>query len=353
MRLVKNIIWFSILALVFWACTQDDDGPLSLMTEKEIYTGEGYFLHVDLDSGKMMHLVGDTLFMHMDSIWSFSNCALQRIGLESERGDSVLVLLPRIYISEIGEDCPAPFYRPDTTVRVNIEEGMLRGVSQIKVKNNRDSILDSILVRRGEITHDSILIFVDTLFDSVKTLPRRTKDSPSIFRVVDSLTPRVYYWRPMKSDCKMLVDNCELTVKDTIYPTYWSLNDTVLVPIRTACADTDEVYCLSTKWENDSSSLGEVVERHDTLWHTSTYYMEKIPDCSVVDKFSISTLYTGKKVTVVRNLFVPDSLEKACGPSTRKDLFMYSIEKRMMVPDTVNVDSLYKKWKKAKVGKTK
>lgn len=348
-----KIIVLTLLPVLWMSCTQDDDGPISLTENGEEFLGEGYFLAAHLDSGKSVHLVGDTLFLYMDSIWSFSNCGLKRIKLEREISDSTLMISPKIEVQATGEDCPAPFFRPETTVKITITDNVLEDVKRISVKNNRDSLLDSISVRRGTLSQDTFTIFVDTAFASVYNYPLRTKGSPSILRVVDSLTPRTYYWRPMKSTCQSRVDMCDSVVNDTIYPNYWYQSDTMLVPIREACADSDEVFCISSKWKNDSSSLGDVQERLDTLWHTSTYYVETIPECATVDRFSMSSMIMGKKMTISRDLYSFDESETSCGPSTRKDLFMYDVGRNFAVPDTVDVDSLVKKWKKAKTAKTK
>ncbi|MCQ2062559.1 MAG: hypothetical protein MJY99_04390 [Fibrobacter sp.] len=350
--------WLKIMALLLlpalWvSCSQDDDGPISLTDSGESFAGEGYFLRAQLDSGKSVYLVGDTLFLYMDSIWSFSNCSLERIKLEREINDSTLMIAPKIMLNVTGENCPAPFFRPETTVKITITENVLEGVKRISVKNNRDSVLDSIAVRKGKMSKDTFSIFIDTAFASVKKKALRTKGDPSIFRMLDSLTPRTYYWRPMKSICESRVDNCDSVVSDTIFPTYWYLSDTMLVPIRTACADSDEVYCISTKWKNDSTSLGKVQERLDTLWHTSTYYIETIPECATVDRFAMSAMNMGKKMTISRDLYKFDKSETSCGPSTRKDLFIYDIGRNFAVADTVDVDSLVKKWNKAKTAKTK
>ena len=186
---------------------------------------------------------------------------------------------------------------------------------------------------------------MDSLFDSVHALPLRTKDSPSILRVLDSITPRVFYWRPMKSDCELRVDMCDSVVNDTLFPSSWNLNDTALVPMRKACAIGDSVYCVSSRWVNDSASLDGVQERADTVWHTSLYYVEKIPECASVNSISFGSLVLGKKFTIVRELMVPDESETSCGPSTKKDLFVYDIQRMRFFPDTLDVDSLYGIWK--------
>ena len=345
-------MWFAFLLAFFGvlACTQDGDGTIPITTDDTVYSGEGFFRTAELDSGKLIHLTKDTLYLHLDSIWAFSNCALKEIKLDTLTEDSVFTLFPTIIYETDIEDCAAPFLHPDTTIRILLGRNILKDIGVLRVVNDEDSLMDSIFIRRGDFSLDTFEIFVDSLFDTIPELPRRTKDSPSIFKVLDSLTAQVFYWRPMKSTCTHRVDNCEKTVPDTIFPTYWYLGDTALVPIRLTCADTDEVYCIRSRWEDDSTSLGDVVERPDTVWHTSTYYMETIPSCGAMNRFNPGSFMTGKSMKIVRELYTPWPTETFCGPSTKEDLFVYDLGRNYMVPDTVDVDSLFEIWKTAKVG---
>ena len=327
------------------ACTQDDDGPLSLSSGDETYFGMGFFRKAVLDSGARIHLASDTLFLQISNLWTFSNCALKSIEIDKETDGESLVLLPKIILETDGEDCPAPYYHPDTVLALTFQEADLQGVSQIRVMNDEDSLLDTILVRRGHFELDTFEIFVDSLFDSVSALPLRTKKSPSILKVLDSLTPRVFYWRAMKSNCELQVDVCDSVVNDTILPSSWNISDTALVPIRKACALDDSVYCVNTRWVNDTSSLGEVQEYADTVWHTSLYYVEEIPECASMNSFTMGAFTLGKKFTVVRELMVPDESETFCGPSATKDLFIFDIGRNRFFPDSLDADSLAKIWK--------
>jgi hypothetical protein len=244
-------------------------------------------------------------------------------------------------------------YRPDTVLKVLFGKNSLNGISQIEIYNDMDSLLDTILVRRGKFDLDTFKIYVDSLFDSVKTLPLRTKGSPSLLKVLDSLTPRIYYWRSMKSTCKFWVDKCDETVPDTLFPKYWSLADTALVPVRQRCADSTLTYCKSAGWENDSSALGKVQERLDTLWHVHLYYVEQIPECGSVNFFESSAYGTLREMNIIRELYTPDNTESFCGPSTQKDMFWYDLSRSRVVPDTISLDSLRNVWNKAKVSTAK
>lgn len=345
-----------LLLLFVLGCEQNTDGPLSITDEKISYDGEGFFKDALLDSGHTIHLVQDTLFLSLGKIWSFSNCALQAIDLQYEQQDSVLWISPVIKIHATGEDCASPFYGPDTLLKLKLEDKFLKSTGIIKVKNDQDSVLDSILVRRGSFSVDTFAVYMDSSFADAKNFPLRTrgrvnkKDVPSILRVLDSLTPRVFYWKIMESKCTHRVDMCKNVVADTIYPSSWNINDTNLVPVHYACADSDSVYCINSKWENDSSALGKLQERPDTIWHYSTYYVEKIPECASYEDFSFVYYSVGSNVRFTRKMFVPGDDEKFCGPSSRKDWMVYKLPHGLMVQDSNSfIDSLYEIWKGAEI----
>lgn len=349
-------LWLSVF--LFASCEKDTDGPLDVMSENFNYDGEGFFSSAELDSGKTIHLSKDTLFLGMGKMWTFSNCALESIKIIYSKEDSILWLMPRLNIHATAEDCAAPYYRPDTVLRVTLSKEQMQGIGMIKVKNDADSVLDSILLRRGSFSKDTFYVYLDSSFADAHAYPLRTKDKkkgkeiPSVIRVLDSLTPRVFYWRTMKSVCTHRVDMCKKTIADTVYPTSWYINDTNLVPVHYACADSDSVYCINSKWENDSTELGKVQERPDTIWHYSTYYTEKIPKCGTFNQFSVSNYTIGDRVRFIRELMTPDKDESFCGPASQEEWMVYNMSKNQMVLDTGSVailDSLKKIWKKATV----
>ena len=353
---------FALLCLalgLFWGCEKASDGPMSITLETFDYYDDGFFMASTLDSGKTIHLSNDTLFLNLDKMWTFTNCSLTSIDLNLFKEDSVLWIVPVLKIHATEEDCPAPYYRPDTTLKINLTESQMSGVGLLKVKNDRDSVLDSILLRRGTISLDTFYIYMDSSFADPHAFPLRTKDTkngkavPSILRVLDSLTPRVFYWRTMESVCKYVVDKCGDKVADTVYPSTWKLNDTNLVPIHYFCADSDSVYCLnSSKWENDSSSLGKLQERPDTIWHYSTYYMEKIPKCGTYGADTISNYMVGERVRIVRELLTPAKEETFCGPSSKEDWYVFNLTKNVTVYDNDSVavlDTLFEIWNGASV----
>ena len=341
---------FAVAALIPFfavsACTQSDDGPISVSGEG--YEGEGFFRKAVIDSGALIHLVSDTLYLDIDSLWTYSDCALKAIEIEESVEGESFVLSPKIVLKSDGDDCPSPSYHSDTTLKILLDADKVEGTSVLRVRNDEGRVLDTAMLRRGRFDRDTFAIYIDSLFDSAAKLPLRTKDSPSVLKVLDSITPRVFYWRPMESECSLIVDNCGKVVNDTIFPTNWSVLDTVLVPIRKSCALGDSTYCSSTRWKDDSTAVGKVQERADTLWHTSLYYIEKIPECATVSSFRYSGYVLGDKMTFARELMVPDDSETSCGPSALKDVFIFDLGRNMVFPDTLDADSLVGIWKSAK-----
>ena len=98
-------LFFFFWALLVVACTQDDDGSIGISNSTEVYGGKGYFLAAELDSGSLIHLADDTLFIGLDSIWSFSNCALSEIYFDIQVQESVLELRPVIYFQSYQVFC--------------------------------------------------------------------------------------------------------------------------------------------------------------------------------------------------------------------------------------------------------
>lgn len=313
-------------------------------------------MRATLDSGKKYHLAHDTLYFQMDSIWSFSNCALKSITYETRKEDSVYYIKPLLNLEISTVNCPSPHYRPDTTIKILFTKSEIEGVKQIIASNTFDSSFDTISVRRGEISLDSFRIYVDSLFSSNDSLPVRTKGSPSLLKVLDSITPLQYHWRAMKSRCLMKITDCDSVVNDTLFPQSWTLGDTALVPVRLTCADSGDVYCAASYWRDDSTSLGPVHEHLDTIWNTSMYLVESVPDCGTYDRFSYRLMTVGYTGTFVRELLSPAEDETSCGPSSRKDWLAISLATGNIVQDTDSltvVDRLYRAWRKAKVAPSK
>lgn len=335
------------------ACTRDDDGAIPVSAEDDSFVGAGFFRIAEFDSNSLIHLVSDTLYLRIDSLWSYSNCALKRIEIDTSHEGDAFVFFPKIIIESDGEDCPSPYLHPDTVIKLSPTAYEYGDASVLRVRNDEGNVLDTVLLRRGKFELDTFAIYVDSLFDTVTLLPLRTKDSPSVLKVLDSLNPRVFYWRAMESSCKLRIDMCDSVVNDTLFPMAWSLSDTALVPIRKACASDDSTYCVASRWVNDSSAVGPVQERSDTVWFTSLYYVEEIPECATMNSFRVAGYALGKSVNFIRELMVPDGSESACGPSALKDVFIYDMGRNRVFPDSLDADSLYGTWKSAKVAPAK
>lgn len=335
------------------ACTRDDDGAIPVSAEDDSFVGTGFFRIAEFDSNSFIHLVSDTLYLRIDSLWSYSNCALKRIEIDTSHEGDALVFFPKIIIESDGKDCPSPFLHPDTVIKLLPPAEEFGDATVLRVRNDEGNVLDTVLLRRGKFELDTFAIYVDSLFDTVSSLPLRTKDSPSVLKVLDSLNPRVFYWRAMESSCELRIDMCDSVVNDTLFPMAWSLTDTALVPIRKACASDDSTYCVANRWVNDSSAVGPVQERADTVWFTSLYYVEEIPECATMNSFRVAGYALGKNVNFIRELMVPDESESACGPSALKDVFIYDMGRNRVFPDSLDADSLYGTWKSAKVAPAK
>lgn len=356
LRLKVSVLLLLCVMLGILACTQSEDGPLAISLENTDFRGEGFFLSANLDSNRTIHLSKDTLYIHMDSIWSYSNCALSAINLGIEINDTVLYVKPQIIVNAASGDCASPTFRPDTVLKVPFDKQMLEGIRQIVAVNTDGKFLDTVNVRHGEMSLDTFSIYIDSIFKSHDDLPLRTKGSPSFFKVLDSITPLKFYWRAMKSDCEMQISKCDSVIYDTLFPSRWYSNDTLLVPVRMACADSDDVFCANAYWKNDSSSLGPVKVHLDTIWNTSTYIVESIPDCGTYDGFTYNLFDVGYKGQFIRNLFTPDDEEVACGPASKKNWMAIDVAKGSILSeqDTLkNIKELYNIWKKAKVAPSK
>src|SRR5574344_728245 len=108
-------------ALLFWGCSQSDDGPIPLYPDGVDVSGYGYVLSATLDSGSRFHLRSDTLTLRLDSMWTLSDCFLSSIEIQDTLIDTVAVMRVRLALGVNGTtDCPAPFFRPDTILRIPV-----------------------------------------------------------------------------------------------------------------------------------------------------------------------------------------------------------------------------------------
>ncbi|MBP5246339.1 MAG: hypothetical protein J6Z31_00545 [Fibrobacter sp.] len=372
---MKRLILLIAASLLIFACSESDDGPMSIYPDNFAVGGYGYMLYAELDSGYRFHIQGDSLTLAMDSMWTFGNCFLKDIELyTSYSNDTVLTITVKLALGNTGKtDCPQPLFRPDTVLRLPfMDDWKEKGVREIRVEGSAHNdfysedpdtaeaanslFKDSILIRKGKFRAESISVYLDSAFADPYTYPRRTEnDTVGVLFVTDSLKVDTFPYRFMKSRCIEIHDSCE-TVPDTAWRSTWSAKDTNLVPIRAVCAaDTAAdslVYCLSSNWKNDSTALSDSTYDYlDTTWYNSKYFMEKIPKCAGVDHgdFSGSAVY-GRYFTTKHVLFVPASGEKGCGPAALSKWIVYSLSAQKEVLDSVWADSLLTAWKKASVG---
>ncbi len=368
---MRRLLLFFVIALLC-ACSQSDDGPIPVYPDGFSVDGYGYVLFAELDSGSRFHLYGDTVEIALDSMWTFGNCFLKQIEVvASHPEDSILSLKVNLALGNTGvSDCPQPLFRPDTVIRIPFL-ATWKDVREIRVEGDAhndffkespdtssaasSTFKDSILVRRGGFSRESVTVYLDSAFGNPHAYPRRTSnDTAGILAIVDSFKVKEYPYRFMESRCTEIHDSCE-TVPDTVWGRLRTA-DTSLVPVRLSCAEDstsdDVVYCLSADWEDDSTAVGDSVYIwRDTTWSTSFYYAERIPKCSGVNSGDFSGAVTaGRYYTAKFMLFVPDAEESGCGPAALPEWIFYRLNPVTEILDSALADTLLAAWKKASVG---
>ncbi len=353
---------FALLFFLFFfgSCSMSDDGAIPIYNDGEQYEGMGFVLSASLDSGNKIHLIQDTLHLQLSEIWSLANCYLEEIVLEETLRDSLLILAPQIKIKTVPQDCASPFFHPDTVLRLPVKDSW-RSAKKIYVEGlprnqldpgSRDtaSVKDSIWLRSGTFTRDSLMIYTDSLFADPRHFPRKTAGDTALLRVADSLSENTYYWRTVQANCTRIIDECEKTLADTIFPVSWSARDTTWVPVRKHCADTTLVYCSPDYWVLDSASLGSIRERKDTTWFSSSYFIQKIPACAAFNQMNLSSLMPGRYWTGFVEIFTPDAAETTCGPSSLPGWEMIRLPDLTEIRDPEEAESLLDEWERAETG---
>ena len=363
-----RLIFFFLLATFssLWiGCSQSDDGPISLYPGGLDVGGNGYVLAATLDSGNRFHLLGDTLVLHLDSMWTLTNCLLSNIEVNDSLVDSVLTLSIKLVLSAREEsDCPAPFFRPDTTLHLPIKEEWKRA-REIRVEGNAVNELfkdtsaaaaattfkDSILLRSGSFSLDTIVTYLDSSFKDYHYFPRRAGVNVGVLLLVDSIHETSYAWQSMTSHCKKVHDACDV-VPDTLWPSSWLAKDTALVPLRVTCVNDSTVYCLNADWVNDSTNLSEEVYEHkDTTWYVSSYYLEKIPECASLNRGNFSaSLHPGYSSKFSRELYIPAKSESSCGPAGLPKWLAINLSTQKEILDSATTTALVEQWYLATVG---
>lgn len=329
-----------LIILCFLGCTNSDDGPISIYPDELSGDYSGFVLKASLDSSKAVHLKSDTLEVLLDSIWTLSNCFLDQLIIEERYEDTILYLEPKVEFSLTSEDCASPLFFPETTLYIPPSSSW-ESLRSIIVYNSKGEVEDSISLRNGSFLRDTLKIYLDSSFSDPYALPRKTKDYPSVLKTIDSLKERTFYYRFMPSNCTYIIDSCQ-TQQDTIYPSNWSLRDTNLVPIRKVCKDSTLRYCLQRDWENDSLSLGELKERLDTLWFSSWYLVEKIPEGGMVNQMQHTSPVENRHFQLELEIFKPAS-EKDYMNTLGTDLWVSSLDSVKFIPLSDSLKEIFDK----------
>ena len=333
-------IFVFLVSLFLFACSQSDDGPISLYPETILGENDGYVLKLSLDSSGLIHLKTDTLQVHLDSIWSLTNCFLKNLELKERLEDSVLFLIPEVKLRVSSEDCAAPLYRPDTTLFI-APKNSWKNAREIRMENTDGKFQDSVFLRNGFFKNDTFKIYLDSSFNDPYALPRKTKGFPSVLKNIDSLKERTFYYRLMGSKCTYIIDTCE-TVLDTIYPASWSLLDTNLVPVRKVCKDSTLRYCLTRDYKNDSLKLGNLQTHLDTLWYTSWYFLQHIETCNALNRVSYTALATKNNFYAYLETFIPES-NADCFSFSTNDTIVTKLNPYKMLENPDSVLSVFYK----------
>ncbi|MFA6835000.1 MAG: hypothetical protein WCR04_01185, partial [Fibrobacteraceae bacterium] len=351
-----SVLWIALFVLLV-GCSESDDGAINIYPDGFNVDGYGYVLDAELDSGYRFHLTGDTLALHLDSMWTFGNCFLKDIELQKVINDSVLTITVKLALGVTGStDCPQPLFRPDTMLYIPFSDSW-KDVREIRIEGNSHNefyssdvdtaalassvFKDSILVRSGYFVSETLSVYLDSSFADHYTFPRRTYlDTAGVLASVDSIDVDSFAYRFMKSSCSKIHDSCRVLLPDTAWPSSWT-SDTALVPLRVVCendtSDEDSlVYCLSTNWKNDSTALSDSVHLHlDTTWYESYFYVEKIPKCASYDHGSLSgRVSVGRYFTTYHTIFVPGSMDSSCGPSGLSNWLIYDLDAKKEVLDS-------------------
>ena len=116
----KTAYLFLALSLVLvWGCTQSKDGPMNATDSNT--SGAGFYLGAELDSGRIVHSIHDTLLVRLDSLWIISRCYLQSIDevggvFAADSAYRMVFSLPLAY--DPRSSCPTADLSLDTLIPV-------------------------------------------------------------------------------------------------------------------------------------------------------------------------------------------------------------------------------------------
>lgn len=344
-----------LFSLLLFGCSRVDDGPISVFSDDDLLAvEEGFFYSGFLDSNSSIHLFDDSLAISLDSIWTFSNCALSEIIIESSlEDDSLLLLAPRFLLKKEVEDCAAPLFRPDTTISFSIKS--FEKVREIRLVNTKKRELDSILVRHGEILKEKQTFYIDSSIANPYMWPYRISDDTSgILRVLDSQKVVSYYWKKIEGVCLNIQDSCSQMQLDTLFPsTLWNSKDTLLIPVISKCQDTSKTFCLDKDWNYDSLNTSSSILILDTTWFSSVYYMGPKESCSELLSLTILSNFVLKSnFSFQTEIFVPSEKETYCDEKLISDKIIYDLGLLKSVDDSLKAKVLLDQWDSAYVEKS-
>jgi len=381
-----------VLCSLFLSCSEPNDGPMSAWDSGQQYPGTGFYLHASLDSGRRVHSLQDTLPVQLDSMWIISSCALRDIQLQSQtQGDEFRIHLQLNLLSNGDVNCPVSPLQLDSLVKIGPQSAWSNGGRLIIMGALESAVINSDTTRipylqdayRYSVPKDSIWLMnganVDTaytfLFDSLFNDPsqpkRLTGAGPWVTQYLRNTQVVVDTLRLTPQTCLRPRSTCKLE-PDTIWSTSYLKGEVNLVPVRMRCVgdSTHIEYCAITHWKTDSLAQTLDQDKTDTIWTMESYYLERISNCSVLNRDSLTEYSLGAKggsMRIWRELFIPaaDKNEGRCGipwvfqkDSTAADphptpvtleargsvleyWLTYDILRRRPVLDTLLIDSIF------------
>lgn len=345
-----------LLSLLLFGCSLENDGPISIYEDDDLLAfGDGFFYAGALDTNEPIHLYHDSLSIFLDSIWTFSNCSLSEIEIETSLvKDTLLYLSPRFIINPNSKDCAAPLFRPDTTIFFSLDS--YKKVREVRLLNTNDKELDSIFVRHGSFSKEIQSFYIDSAIANPSLWPFRiSNDSAGILRVLDSVKVTSYYWKPIFGECAKIHDDCSKDQSlDTLFPSSrWDLKDTALIPVIRVCEDTSKTYCSSSNWAFDSLNTGKTNTVIDTTRFSSMYYIADIDSCSELISLELMTSFALKSnFSLQTNIFIPSSDDPQCNEELISDKIIYNLGIMESVQDIVKAKELLDQWDTAYVVKS-
>lgn len=390
-RIFLFLFCASLAAAFMMGCTQDGDGPMDAWDSGVVYQGQGFYLEGILDSGRRVHARTDSLSVELDSLWLISRCYLRHVDYFESNQDSQTFLAFRLWLqTDPASECPSSPLGGDTLVvippsaawknssllflrgaidSVAIDEDSVPRRSPLSDAERFGSNVDSIWILDG-MNQDSVFFFTfDSNFSNRKKLPRKVGKGPWVVRFLHPPQYGMNFWVISPEKCKASRSRCTL-VPDTLWPTL-AFNDTAaesavydtnLVSLRQRCKgdSTALEYCAARDWVRDSSKALSYGQAPDTMWSWSTFFVERIPQCAVLNRDTLHSYLSsegGGSARFWRELFIPALPQAGCGiPWTKvvdsvaipiefggtllEDWLVYSLDAQAIVIDTSLADSV-------------